>query len=116
MEGFGSAIFSQGTYGKGVMLGQSDMDASATVKTFGVAEWMATHTHINSLSVLKNFGGIFLGGNTLMQSVTNLKSHPNMIWAGFETSTNQSIVSTSGHIAWDSQLVDSTTWTTQIVD
>jgi len=116
MEGFGSAIFNQGTYGKGVMLGHSDMDASATVKNFGVAEWMATHTHIDSLSVLKNFGGIFLGGNTFVQGASNMKSHPNMIWAGFETTTNQSIVSISGYIAWDSQLVDEATWTTQIVD
>jgi len=115
MEGFGSAIFSQGTYGKGVMLGHSDMDATASVKNFGVAEWMATHTHIYSLSVLKNFGGIFLGGNSLVQGISNMKSHPNMIWAGFETSTNQSIVSAAGHIAWDSQLVADATWTTQTI-
>jgi len=116
MEGFGSANFSQGTYGKGVMKGHTEMDATSTVKTFGIAEWTATHSFINSETSVKANGGVFMGGNSFMQSVTNLKSHPNMIWAGYETSSNQTAFFASGHIAWDSQLVDDSTWTTQIVE
>jgi len=116
MIGFGSEIFSQGTFGKGVMQGHIDLDATSTVKTFGVAEWEATNALINSSGVLKPFGGLIKGGTTYIETITSMYSYPNFTWAGFDIASETATVSTSGYIAWDGQLIPDATWTTQIID
>ena len=50
MLGFGSANFNQGTFGKGVMQGHTDLDATSTVKTFAIAQWESVHSEANSTS------------------------------------------------------------------
>jgi len=116
MVGFGSAKFNQGTFGKGVMQGHTDLDAASTVNTFGIAQWESTHSLVYSSSTALMFGGLIQGASGYMQGTSTMYSHPVFTWAGFgDIETAQSTFSSFGYIAWDGQLVDDATWTTQTV-
>ena len=116
MLGFGSANFNQGTFGKGVMVGHTDLDATSTVTTFGIAQWEAGHSLAYATATVFTFGGLIHGATGYMQGTGTMYSHPVFTWAGFgDIGTEQSTVQTFGHIAWDGQLVPDTTWTTQTI-
>ena len=115
MLGFGSANFNQGTFGKGVIQAHGSIASASSTQTFGVAIWEATQAQIVGTSSLTNFGGLSKGGTTLINGITTMQGHPNFVWAGFNSSSEQSTVSTFGYIAWDGQLVADATWTNQTV-
>ena len=115
MLGFGSAKFNQGTFGKGVIVGHTDLDATSTVNTFGIAQWPG-HTSTSSTSTVLMFGGLLLGGTSYMQGTGTMYSYPVSTWAGFgDTVTVQGTILTFGHLAWDKQDLSDATWTTQTV-
>jgi hypothetical protein len=117
MLGFGSANFNQGTFGKGVMVGHGSLDSTATVQSFGIAQWEATNTLATGTSVVLMFGGLLQGGTSYMQGTGTMYSYPVATWAGFgDTVTVQGTILTSGHLAWDKQDLSDATWTTQTVD
>ena len=117
MLGFGSANYSQANYGKGVMQSQGSIASTSIVNTFGIAQWESTYSVAESTSTVLMFGGLIQGGTSYMQGTGTMYSYPNPTWAGFgDLGTEQSIVLTFGHIAWDGQLVSDTTWTNQTVD
>ena len=94
MIGFGSANFNQGTFGKGV------------IQSYGIIA-----------STTLTFGGLIHGATGYMQGTGTMYSRPVFTWAGFsDIGTEQSTISTFGHIAWDSQLVSDATWTNQTID
>jgi len=116
MLGFGSANFNQGTFGKGVMQAHGNVPSTATVKTFGIAQWEATHAETSSTSIVLSFGGLIHGATGYIQGTGTMYSHPVFQWAGFgDIETAQGTVTSFGYIAWDGQLVDDTTWTDQTV-
>jgi hypothetical protein len=116
MLGFGSANFNQGTFGKGVMVGHGSPVSTSTVNTFGIAQWESTHSLTSSTSTVLMFGGLIQGASGYMQGTGTMYSHPVFTWAGRgDIETAQSTVLTFGYIAWDGQLVDDATWTTQTV-
>ena len=115
MLGFGSAKFSEGTFGKGVMVGHTDLDATSTVNTFGIAQWPG-HTSTFSTSTVLTFGGLLKGGTSYMQGTGTMYSYPVATWAGFgDTVTGLGTILTFGHLAWDKQDLSDATWTTQTV-
>jgi len=116
MLGFGSAKFNQGTFGKGVMVGHGFPVSTSTVNTFGIAQWESTHAETSSTSTVFTFGGLIHGATGYMQGTGTMYSHPVFTWGGFgDIETAQSTFSSFGYIAWDGQLVDDATWTTQTV-
>jgi len=116
MLGFGSANFNQGTFGKGVVVGHTDLDATSIVNTFGIAQWESAHSVAGSTSTVLMFGGLIHGATGYIQGTGTMYSYPVFTWAGFgDIGTEQSTISTFGYIAWDGQLVDDATWTTQTV-
>jgi len=116
MLGFGSAKFNQGTFGKGVMVGHGSPVSTSTVQSFGIAQWESTQSLVTSVGVVLSFGGLIQGASGYMQGTSTMYSHPVFTWAGFgDIETAQSTVLSFGYIAWDGQLVDDATWTTQTV-
>ena len=116
MLGFGSANFNQGTFGKGVMQGHTDLDATSTVNTFGIAHWESTHSLTYSTTTALMFGGLIQGATGYMQGTGTMYSHPVFTWAGFgDIGSIPSTITSFGFIAWDGQLVADATWTTQTV-
>ena len=69
-----------------------------------------------SNTIFSSFGGMMKGGVTKIDAISSVKDAPNFIWAGYETSANVTTFKAFGHIAWDSQLVGDSTWTTQSID
>ena len=116
MLGFGSAKFNQGTFGKGVMRGHGNVPSTSIVNTFGIAHWESTRSLVTSVGVLLTFGGLIHGASGYMQGTSTMYSHPVFTWAGFgDIGSIPSTISSFGYIAWDGQLVDDATWTTQTV-
>jgi FtsH-binding integral membrane protein len=117
MLGFGSAKFNQGTFGKGVMVGHGSPVSTSTVNTFGIAQWESTHSLAYSTSAVLMFGGLIHGATGYIQGTGTMYSSPVFQWAGFgDIETAQGTVLTFGYIAWDGQLIDDATWTTQTVN
>ena len=116
MLGFGSANFNQGTFCKGVMQAHGNVPSTATVNTFGIAQWESTHSLVYSSSIALMFGGLIQGASGYMQGTGTMYSFPVFTWAGFgDIETAQGTVLTFGFIAWDGQSVSDTTWTDQTV-
>jgi len=116
MLGFGSAKFNQGTFGKGVMQSHGSIASTSIVNTFAIAQWESTHSLTYSTATALMFGGLIQGASGYMQGTSTMYSFPVFTWAGFgDIGTEQSTLLTFGHIAWDGQLVDDATWTTQTV-
>ena len=116
MLGFGSAKFSEGTFGKGVMVGHGLSASTSTVQSFGIAQWEDTGSLVYSPSTILMFGGLVQGANGLIQSTGSMYSHPVFQWAGFGEETVQGTTLTFGYISWDGQEVSEPTWTTFQVD
>jgi len=116
MVGFGSANYNQGTFGKGVMVAHGNVASSSIVNCFGVAEWLATNTEINSTTTISSFGGLSKGGMVNIQSVCTMQGYPNFIWGAFETASATTTLSSFGYVAWDGQQITDATWTTQLID
>ena len=115
MLGFGSAKFSEGTFGKGVMVGHGSIASTSIAQTFGIAQWPGYAT-TSSTSTVLTFGGLLKGGTSYMQGTGTMYSYPVAEWAGFgDTVTVQGTILTSGHLAWDKQDLLDATWTTQTV-
>ena len=115
MLGFGSAKFSEGTFGKGVMVGHGSIASTSIAQTFGIAQWPG-YAETSSTSTVLMFGGLLLGGTSYMQGTGTMYSYPVAEWAGFgDTVTVQGTILTSGHLAWDKQDLSDATWTTQTV-
>ena len=116
MLGFGSANFNQGTFGKGVMVGHGSLDSTSTVQSFGIAHWESTQSLASSTSIVLSFGGLIHGATGYIPVTTTMYSYPVFTWAGFgDIGSIPSTISSFGYIAWDGQLVDDATWTTQTV-
>jgi len=116
MLGFGSAKFSEGTFGKGAIVGHGSIASTSIAQSFGVAQWESTHAEASANSTVLMFGGLIQGGTSNMQGTGTMYSYPVSTWAGFgDTVTGQGTILTFGHLAWDKQDLSDATWTTQTV-
>ena len=116
MLGFGSAKFSQGTFGKGVIQSHGSIASTSTVNTFGIAQWEAGHSLTYATATVFMFGGLLKGGKSYMQGTSTMYSHPVFQWAGRGDIEAESTTLTFGYISWDGQNVPDTTWTPFQVD
>jgi len=116
MLGFGSAKFNQGTYGKGVQQGFVKPASTADVQVANYANWVG-FAHNNATVNVDIFGGLIKGSFLDIQGTGTIYSYPNgIVWKGnLNLGIGTSTIYSSGYIAWDGQLVDDATWTTQTV-
>jgi len=114
--GYGTAIFSQGTYGKGVMLASTKTTASTTIKAANHVVW---HSYFLNKAVADPgvFGGLTHGANSQMDATsTMILFNPAMTWDGALNLGTTVTVGAFGIIPWKKQKVSDSTWTTQTVD
>ena len=116
---FGSRNFGQANFGKGLIT--TAVDENLSTSTMQVAGYRLiadctlvpkATTNVDISSGIQRIGYLHI-----KPTATVIASGIKMEWQawnnlGSATSTMQS----SGYIAWDSQLVDDSIWTTQIVD
>jgi len=116
MLGFGSANFNQGTFGKGVQQGFVKPASVVDVQIANYVNWVG-FAHNNATVNVDIFGGLIKGAFADIQGTTTIyASKILMTWDGnLDLGSGTSTVYSSGHIAWDGQLVADTTWTTQTV-
>ena len=116
MLGFGSANFNQGRFGIGVQQGFVKPVSTVDVQVANHVIWPG-FAHNNATVNVDIFGGLIKGAFTDIQGTTTIYSYPNgIVWNGnLNLGIGTSTVYSSGYIAWDSQLVDDTTWTTQTI-
>ena len=116
---FGSWNFGQANFGKGLIA--TAVDENLTTSTMQVtgyrirAGWTVIPKSVVNVDVA---AGVQKHGFFHIQpTATVIASGIQMQWQAW-TNLGQGTVtmSASSHIAWDSQLVDATTWTTQNVD
>ena len=118
MLGFGSAKFNQGRYGIGVQQGFVKPVSTVDVQVACHALWEAYPTFsINAIGTALFFGGLIQGAFLDIQGTGTIYSYPNgIVWNGnLNLGIGTSTIYSSGYIAWDGQLVDDATWTTQTV-
>ena len=118
MLGFGSANFNQGRFGIGVQQGFVKPLSTADVQVANHVIWSGYPTEaINATSTALIFGGIIKGSFLDIQGTSTIyASNILMTWDGnVDLGSGTSTVYSSGYIAWDSQLVDDATWTTQTI-
>ena len=119
MTGYGAGLYSQANYNKGVIGGWVSNSTSSTVQINPFAIWTAYPTNsINATSLAAFFGGMTQGSTVKIQGTgTVIASKILKQWlASTDLGVGTSTMYSSGHIAWDGQLVSDTTWTTQTVD
>ena len=116
---FGSRNFGQANFGKGLI--KTAVDEVSTTSNMDVAGYLIFDTctldqqaacNMDVAAGIQRMGFLNITPEaTIITSGVLMEWHPQM-------ATPKSTVTTqvSGFIAWDSQLVDSTTWTEQIVD
>ena len=115
---FGSRNFGQANFGKGLIA--TAVDESLTTSTMQVTGYRILSGTIDPSAVVNDdvaAGVQKLGFFHIQPRATIIASGLQMQWQAW-TNLGQGTVtmSASSHIAWDSQLVDATTWTTQNVD
>ena len=116
MIGYGSALFGQGTHGKGVMQGWVGITQPiSTYYSSGVAE-NDGFVSVKATSTFQVFGGLTLGAYGLISATTDRQGKPDAQWFGAGVSNTTTTMQAFGYMAWDSQLVDETTWRTQTID
>ena len=118
MVGFGSAKFGQANFGRGVIQSNACIiPETVNVDVFPYVEYQGWFDPQVTTNV-DIFGGLTLGAYIDIEADTDITaSGILMTWAGWAyMGVATSTVQISGHIAWDSQLVDDTVWTTQIID
>ena len=117
---FGSRNFGQANYGH-ELISQATVDEVTTTSNMDVAGYILFDTCAIDPQATVNVdiaGGIQrMGHLDIRPTSTVIASRILMEWNP-QLATPKSTVTTqiSGFIAWDSQLVDEATWTTQIVD
>ena len=116
---FGSRNFGQANFGKGLIT--TAVDETLTTSNMDVAGYLLFDTCAIDPSAVTNVdvaaGIVRLGNCDIRPTVSVIASGVKMIWSphtSIQKSTGEML--SSGYIAWDSQLVDSATWTTQTVD
>jgi len=116
MLGFGSANFNQGRYGIGVQQGFVNPLSTTDIQVANHVIWPG-FAHNNSTVNVDIFGGLIKGSFLDIQGTTTIyASNILMTWDGnVDLGSGTSTVYSSGYIAWDSQLVDDATWTTQTI-
>tara|TARA_Y100001951_G_C11162561_1_gene195594 strand:+ start:204 stop:560 length:357 start_codon:yes stop_codon:yes gene_type:complete len=118
MLGFGSAKFGEANYGRGVIQSNACIiPETVNIDVFPYVEyqgWVDPKAVVN-VDVL---GGLIQGAWCQVETdSTIIASGIKMTWAGWcFMGIGTSTVNSSGFIAWDSQLVDEATWSTQTVD
>ena len=113
---YGSGNYSLANYGTGVAEAYGLFASTSTVNTFGIAQWESTQFLASSTSIVLSYGGLIHGATGYIQGTGTMYSSPVFTWAGFgDIGTEQSTIFTFGQIAWDGQLVDDATWTTQTI-
>ena len=118
MLGFGSAIYGQGNWGKGIIQSNACIiPETVNVDVYPTVEFVA-HAHNKATTNVDAFGGIILGAWVDIDvDTTIIASGIKMTWAGCSfLGVGTSSFDSAGYIAWDSQLVDGSTWTTQTID
>ena len=115
---FGSRNFGQANFGKGLI--KTAVDESQSTGTMAVAGYNyfnTGHWHGQGTANIDIASGLVQGGfvnipadSTIRMSGIKMTWKPQMA-APKATTT----ISASGFLAWDSQLVEETTWTTQTV-
>jgi len=118
MQGFGSAKFSQGTFGKGVQQGFVKPASTADVQVANHAIWTAYPTGaINAVTNVDVFGGQQKGAFMDIEATGTMYSYPNgIVWAGWNKNNASATTLIFGYVAWDGQNVSDTTWTPFHVD
>tara|TARA_R100000808_G_scaffold4228_1_gene14079 strand:+ start:916 stop:1275 length:360 start_codon:yes stop_codon:yes gene_type:complete len=116
---FGSRNFGQANFGKGLI--KTAIDESQSTGTMAVAgyNFFTTSTlHSKGVVNVDIASGLVQGGYLDIPATTIIRmSGIKMTWKPqMATPKGTGTVSASGFLAWDSQLVDETTWTTQTVD
>ena len=119
MLSFGSRNFGQANFGKGLIT--TAVDETLTTSNMDVAGYLLfDKCAINpkaTVNVDIAAGIQRMGFLHIAPTATMVASGIQMEWKAW-TNLGQGTVTmfSSGYIAWDSQLVDETTWTTQTVD
>jgi len=118
MQGFGAEIYGQATFGKGVQKGWVGITQPiSTYANVGEADWNAW-VDVQSNSTFGVFGGLTKGMYGLASPESKMitsgikMTYDSAQFFGVGTSTFMAF----GHIAWDGQIVDDTTWTIQEVE
>ena len=116
---FGSRNFGQANFGKGLIT--TAVDENLSTSNMDVAGYILFNT---STLVSKGITNVDISSG--LQTIGYLEIRPNatVIMSGvlmeWKARTNLGVgtskMQSSGYIAWDSQLVEDSTWTTQIVD
>jgi len=115
---FGSRNFGQANFGKGLIT--TAVDETLTTSTMQVAGYRFINTGTISNKPTTNVdiaaGMVRLGYLNITPDTTIIASGIKMEWRAW-TNLGQGTASmdVSGYIAWDSQLTDDATWTTQTV-
>ena len=115
---FGSRNFGQANFGKGLI---TTSVSNSTTSSMGVAGYLLFNTCTLDPTATTNVdiaGGIQRTGNLHVKpSSTVTMSGIKMEWkASVSLGTGTGTMMSSGYIAWDSQFIPTTTWTTQEVD
>ena len=116
---FGSRNFGQANFGKGLI--KTSIDESQSTSTMMVAGYNyfnTGHWHGQGTADIDIASGLVQGGFVNIPAASTIRmSGIKMTWkpqmAAPKATTT---ISASGFLAWDSQLVEETTWTTQTVD
>jgi hypothetical protein len=115
---FGSRNFGQANFGKGLIT--TAVDETLTTSTMQVAGYRFINTGSIYPKAITNVdiaaGMVRLGYLNITPDATIIASGVKMEWRAW-TNLGQGTVNmdVSGYIAWDSQLTDAATWTTQTV-
>ena len=118
MLGYGSAKFGQANYGRGIIQSNACIiPETVNIDVYPSVEYVA-YAHNKATVNVDSFGGIILGAWIEIEpESTIIASGIKMTWAGWSfLGVGTSTVDSAGYIAWDSQLVDDSTWTTQTID
>ena len=117
---FGSRNFGQANFGH-ELISQATVDEVTTTSNMDVAGYLIFDTctldpqataNIDVAAGIQRMGHLDIRPtSTIITSGIIMEWHPQMA-----TPKSTALTQVSGYIAWDSQLVDSTTWTPQIVD
>ena len=116
---FGSRNFGQANFGKGLI--KTTVDESLSTSAMMVAGYNFFNTgtlHSKGITNVDIASGLVQGGFLDIPATTIIRmSGIKMTWKPqMATPKATTTISASGYLAWDSQLVDETTWTTQTVD
>ena len=116
---FGSRNFGQANFGKGLI--KTAVDETLTTSNMDVAGYLLFDTCTLDQQAACNMdvaAGIQIMGHLkITPDTTIIASGIKMTWVPQMAMPKSTVITqVSGFIAWDSQLTDETTWTTQTVD